>query len=97
MIVVLLVATRLSFLMGEFTDEATILPLSFKWFHGFIQSTGQKNPGRVKTKPHKSQVIRDSRMKEIDFRELVPGDLTLLETGDEMPADARILFTRDCR
>ncbi|WP_046215945.1 cation-translocating P-type ATPase [Paenibacillus wulumuqiensis] len=36
-------------------------------------------------------VIRDHNKQLIDARELVPGDIILLETGDMIPADARII------
>ena len=40
---------------------------------------------------HKSRVVRDSQLAEIDAGELVPGDLIVLEEGDLVPADARLL------
>jgi Ca2+-transporting ATPase len=36
-------------------------------------------------------VLRDGREKEIPSRELVPGDIVLLEAGDRIPADGRLL------
>lgn len=36
-------------------------------------------------------VIRDASEEEIPVRELVPGDIILLETGDRVPADARLI------
>lgn len=37
-----------------------------------------------------AKVIRDGEFKAIPSRELVPGDLVVLETGDYVPADVRI-------
>ena len=39
----------------------------------------------------KAKVMRDGTAKTIPARELVPGDVILLEAGDLVPADARIL------
>ena len=39
----------------------------------------------------KAKVMRDGTAKTIPARELVPGDVILLEAGDQVPADARIL------
>ncbi len=39
----------------------------------------------------KAVVIRDNREIEVDASELVPGDVILLETGDKIPADARLI------
>lgn len=38
-----------------------------------------------------ARVLRDGEQLLIDVRELVPGDIVLLEAGDEVPADGRIL------
>jgi P-type Ca2+ transporter type 2C len=37
------------------------------------------------------RVLRDTRISEIDGRELVPGDLIYLEAGDRLAADARLI------
>lgn len=39
----------------------------------------------------KARVLRDAVQYEIPTRELVPGDIILLEQGDKVPADARIV------
>ena len=39
----------------------------------------------------RANVIREGQTEEIDAHELVPGDIILLETGEMIPADARIL------
>ncbi len=39
----------------------------------------------------KVRVLRDSRISEIDGRELVPGDVIHLEAGNQLAADARLL------
>ncbi len=40
-------------------------------------------------------VIRDGEQKVIQTRELVPGDVVILNSGDRVPADLRLLFTRE--
>ncbi len=39
----------------------------------------------------KAHVIRGGKQVEIDSRELVPGDVIVLATGDKIPADARLI------
>jgi Ca2+-transporting ATPase len=39
----------------------------------------------------KADVERDGERKEVPAREIVPGDIIILETGDKVPADARLL------
>ncbi|MDO8524664.1 MAG: HAD-IC family P-type ATPase [bacterium] len=39
----------------------------------------------------KAIVIREGKRKEIESRELVPGDLVILNSGDKVPADGKII------
>ncbi len=39
----------------------------------------------------KCRVIRSGEMREMDARELVPGDIVVLEEGDIIPADGRVI------
>jgi magnesium-transporting ATPase (P-type) len=45
--------------------------------------------------PATSRVRRDGREVEIATREVVRGDLVVLEAGDKVPADVRVVFARD--
>src|SRR5699024_9552012 len=39
------------------------------------------------------RVRRDGEVKEVPGRDLVPGDVVLLEAGDRIPADGRFIVT----
>jgi len=39
----------------------------------------------------KATAERDGQKKEIDAKQLVPGDVIIIETGDKVPADARLI------
>ena len=39
-----------------------------------------------------AQCKRDGQWKEVEARELVPGDLIQLKGGDVIPADAKVTF-----
>ena len=41
--------------------------------------------------PHQTKVIRDGRTELVPAEELVPGDLIVLEGGDTIPADCRVI------
>lgn len=60
---------------------------------GYIQESGaEKALAALKNlASSKVRVIRDSKTEEIDSKELVPGDIMLLEAGVKVPADGRIL------
>ena len=44
-----------------------------------------------KLSDHASKVIRDGKMLVVPSKELVPGDVVVLDTGDYIPADLRII------
>ncbi len=94
MIIVLMIATCLSFVMGEFSDGFTIFAIIvLNGIMGFVQEyRAEKSLEQLKklAAPH-AKVLRDGQIGEISSDELVPGDILLLETGDKIPADARII------
>jgi len=45
--------------------------------------------------PRKARVVRDGQEREIDAEELVPGDLILLEAGNNVSADARLILVSE--
>lgn len=96
MIMVLMVATCLSFLMGEFSDGITIFAIIIlNGIMGFVQEyRAEKSLEKLKkmASPH-AKVLRNGQIEEIRSEELVPGDLLILETGNKISADARILST----
>jgi len=59
----------------------------------FIQEYRAERAMEAMTKmlPFNVKAVRDGKIKEISARELVPGDIILLEEGDKVPADARLI------
>ncbi|MFF8478441.1 cation-translocating P-type ATPase [Streptomyces sp. NPDC015414] len=45
--------------------------------------------------PHTCRVLRDAVRRELPARELVPGDLVVLEAGDAVPADCRLVEAQE--
>ena len=45
----------------------------------------------IKMTPQKTKVIRDGQEKEINVEDVVPGDIVILEAGNYIPADCRLL------
>lgn len=94
LIVILIIASIISVLLGELIDAAVIL---FTVFLAGILSFVQEYQAekaiellRSLTSPE-ATVIRDGVEKEISSKKLVPGDIILLQTGDRIPADARVI------
>jgi Ca2+-transporting ATPase len=47
--------------------------------------------------PHRSKVVRGGEVKEIDAAGIVPGDILVLEEGDNISADARLIEEYELR
>ena len=43
----------------------------------------------------RARVLRDNESRPVDAAELTPGDIVMLESGDRVPADLRLLESRD--
>ncbi len=94
---ILVVTVFLSFLVGEVVDAiALIFIILVDVFIGTIEEAkAEKNAeSLLQMIKVKTRVIRDGKTKEIDSSNLVVGDIILLESGDKVPADARII---DCK
>lgn len=94
LIIVLLAAALLSAVVGEAVDAiliGTIVILA--GVLGFFQEyrAEQALEALKKMAAPTASVIRDGKETEIASRELVPGDIILLRTGDQIPADARLI------
>lgn len=91
---VLIVATIVSYCLGEVEDSITILIILFmNGVLGFIQEfKTEKSMQALKemTAPT-AKVVREGEMKAIPALQIVPGDLIILETGDRVPADAIVI------
>ena len=94
LMIILLIATGLSFAVGEVTDAAIILAIVIASSTlGFTQEyRSEKAVEALKkmTAPTAS-VLRDEKEMRIPAAQLVPGDIILLYTGDKVPADARLI------
>ena len=94
LIFILLVALAVTIGLGEHLDASVIaVVLALNAVIGFTQE--RKAEGAVRALmqlvvPH-ARVIRDGRDMEIDSRDLVPGDVVLLESGARIPADLRLI------
>ncbi|MGE5559589.1 MAG: cation-translocating P-type ATPase [Chloroflexota bacterium] len=96
LIYVILGAALVSLIMGEVTDFIIIMAVvAFDVILGFFQEyeaskTYESLKGLVKPTAY---VIREGIRREIDIRDIVPGDIVLLNAGDKIPADGEVVET----
>ncbi|WP_428846263.1 calcium-transporting P-type ATPase, PMR1-type [Metallumcola ferriviriculae] len=94
MVLVLIAATVISVMLGEIADAVTILAIIIlNAVLGFIQEfRAEKSMEALKqlTAPE-AKVMRNGEETKIPAAKLVPGDIIILDTGDRIPADCRLL------
>ena len=99
MIIILIISAIISGVVGVaqgegFTDTIIILVVVVV---NAIIGVAQENKAEKslealqKLSSHVAKVIRDGKLQVVQSRELVPGDVVILETGDYVPADLRII------
>ena len=100
MIIILIISAGISFALAVINHEsfidsiAIIFIVILNAIMGYIQviKADKALESLKKMQINKVKVKRDDIVKEIDSKKLVIGDLILLEAGDTVPADARIIW-----
>ena len=98
-IIVLIIAAIVSGIVGVAEGEGitdTVIILIVVLLNAVIgvvqESKAEKSLEALKKlSAHASKVIRDGKVQVIPARELVPGDVVVIETGDYVSADLRII------
>lgn len=100
LIYVLLVAAVITFFLGQYLDMTFILIVTIiNAAIGFVQ---ENKAGKAIEKIKKmlslqAQVIRSRKREEINARELTIGDIILLNPGDRVPADLRLVISNNLK
>lgn len=94
LIIILLLATALSAFLGHGVEAIAITVIVlFAVILGFIQEFRAERAIEAlrELAAPAATVIRDGHEERVPARDLVPGDLIVLATGDKVPADARLV------
>ena len=100
MIIILIIASIISALVSkmqgenDYFDSIIIIAIVvLNAIMGVVQEAKAEKSieSLKKMTPQKAKVVRDGKSKEINAEDLVPGDIIVLEAGNFVPADCRIL------
>lgn len=94
LILVLLGAAIFSLAIGEIKDGIVIAVIVVaNALMGYLQEMKADNAVAAlkKMSGSSAKVVRDGAPSVIDSKDLVPGDIIIIETGDKVPADARLV------
>ena len=106
MIIILIVASIISagvsYIQGEndYVDSIIIIAIVIlNALMGVIQEAKAEKAieSLKKMTPPKAKVLRESVTTEINAEDLVPGDIIILEAGNYVPADCRLLETHNLK
>lgn len=100
LIYVLMAAGAITAALGEFVDSAVILGVvAINAIVGFIQEAKAEAAleGLRSMVTTQAKVMRDGHERTVPSTVLVPGDLVVLEAGDKVPADLRLVRETELR
>ncbi|MDI6886017.1 MAG: HAD-IC family P-type ATPase [archaeon] len=98
LIYVLLFAALVTIILDLWMDATVILAVVLaNTIIGFIQEGKAETAAEAlkKLMTPKCTVLRDGNQQDTPAREVVPGDVVLLDEGDKVPADLRLFYTKN--
>ncbi len=94
LIIILLVATAISAVLGEYIDAGVIFAIVIlNAVMGFMHERKAEKAVEALKKMlvPKAKVLRNGSVKVIESRSVVPGDVLILEAGERVTADCRVM------
>ncbi|MBI3849931.1 MAG: cation-transporting P-type ATPase [Verrucomicrobia bacterium] len=98
LVYILLVASGVTAFLGEWVDSSVIFGVVFlNAIVGFLQEAKAEKAieSLASLVATQTTVRRDGRKLRVPSEKLVPGDVVLLQAGDRVPADLRVLHVKN--
>jgi P-type Mg2+ transporter len=98
LVLIFIFATIASFFLREITDAFILLGVVLvNCFLGFYQEYKSERALQALKNyiVFRAKIVRDKEKKEVDVKELVPGDVVFMNIGDIVPADIRIIESEE--
>ncbi|MEX2213516.1 MAG: cation-transporting P-type ATPase [Phycisphaeraceae bacterium] len=98
LIYILIVAGAITAALGEWVDSSVIFAVvMLNSIVGFMQESKALKAieALARTLSASCTVIRDGESRRLDSTQVVQGDVVLLQSGDKVPADLRLIHSRD--
>ncbi len=100
LVLILIFSAIISAFLGELIDSIAIIAIVIiNAFIGIYQEINAEKSLKAlkKLSSPTTKVIRDGKIIQIKTREVVPGDIVILETGDKVGADLRIIEQKNLK
>ncbi len=97
LVYILLAAGAVTALFNEVLDSAVIIGVAvMNAIIGFLQESKALRAieALARSMTTEARLLRGGRKRQVNASELVPGDIVLLQAGDKVPADMRLLHVR---
>lgn len=97
---VLIVASLVAIALGKLVDGLVVMAVVvLNTIIGFVQEyrASRAIEALQSMVPEMATVMRDGRLHAVQASEIVPGDIVTLAAGDRVPADLRLIATRNLR
>ena len=98
LVLILVFASVVSGILGELIEAAVIVGIIVvNALLGFVQEYRSEKALEKLARYviFRATVLRNGERNSVDARDLVPGDIIFIETGDRVPADIRLLETHE--
>ena len=98
LVIILLIAGSISGFTGDIVDATIIFSIVLlSVVLDFYQESKAEAAAEALKKqvPTTATVLRDGAKQEVELSEIVPGDIVYISAGDMVPADARLIDSKD--